>query len=240
MGRDLAGAVATRVHTGLTADCTVLDIDPESKLLLQTRPAFGGNVMATILCKKHRPEMATVRPRVLLMPVPEPGRQGETIIETIDFINDDFDTEVIDYISADTEEVVAIETSEVIVSGGRGMGGVKNFDMLYQLADLLDGSVGASRPVIDLGWLPYHHQVGQTGKTVRPKLYLAVGISGAIQHLAGMQHSELIVAINSDPNASIFKIADYGIVGDLFQVVPELIDALRSARSNDIEKDKPA
>lgn len=233
MGRDLASAVATRLETGLTADCTALEIDPETGLLWQTRPAFGGNVMATILCKKVRPEMATVRPRVLEMPEPDPGRKGETIIESLGLSEDEIGVKALEFIRGDVEEVVELESADVIVSGGRGMAKPNNFALLNELAELLGGDVGASRPVVELGWLPYHHQVGQTGKTVRPKLYLAVGISGAVQHLAGMQHSDMVVAINSDPDAPIFKVADYGIVGDLFEVVPELIRQLRRVGSRE-------
>lgn len=232
IGRDLASAVATHLETGLTADCTSLEIDPETKLLRQTRPAFGGNVMATILCKKHKPEMATVRPRVLEMPLPDYKREGEVIDEELGLAEDDIDTKIIEFIPSDTEDVVALETSDVIVSGGRGIAGPENFKMLMELAELLEGEIGASRPVVEMGWIPYNHQVGQTGRTVRPRLYLAVGISGAVQHLAGMQHSEIIVAINNDPEAPIFKVATYGIVGDLFEIIPELIRQLKEAKED--------
>jgi electron transfer flavoprotein alpha subunit len=229
MGRSFIPRVASILYTGLTADCTGLDIDPESKLLLQTRPTFGGNVMATIMCQARRPQMATVRPHVFKMSAPDEGRHGETI-------KVDFDKEVItsrtrllDFIE-DLTEKVKLDDADIIVSGGRGLGKPENFQIIKELADTLGAALGSSRPPVDDGWIPYSHQVGQTGKTVCPKLYIACGISGAVQHLAGMQTSDVIVAINEDPNAPIFQVATYGIVGDLFEVVPMLTDKLKKTR----------
>lgn len=227
-GRDLASAVATELLTGLTADCTELDIDKDKRLLLATRPALGGNIMATIVCDQHRPQMATVRPRVLPMPAPDPNRRGQVV--HLDYVSSPSTaiTEVLKVVR-DSGEDVNLEEAPVIVAGGRGMGNAKNFELLRELADVLGGEVGASRSVVDAGWISAAHQVGQTGLTVRPKVYFAVGISGAIQHVAGMQGSDIIVAINKDPQAPIFKIATYGIVGDALQVVPALTRAFRAA-----------
>jgi len=219
-GRDFAGTVATTIYTGLTADCTGLDIDPETKLLRQTRPAFGGNIMATILCQRHRPQMATVRPKVFAMPERDDSRTGEIIREQLSMSEDQVRTKILDF--AQVAETVNLVDAEIIVSGGRGLGGGENFAIMRELAELLGGAVGASRAAVDAGWIPYEHQVGQTGRTVRPKIYIACGISGSIQHQAGMKTSDIIVAINKDPEAPIFKIATYGIVADLFQAVPML------------------
>ena len=219
-GRDFAGTVATTIYTGLTADCTGLDIDPETKLLRQTRPAFGGNIMATILCQRHRPQMATVRPKVFAMPERDDSRTGEIIREQLPMSEDQVRTKILDF--AQVAETVNLVDAEIIVSGGRGLGGSENFAIIRELAELLGGAVGASRAAVDAGWIPYEHQVGQTGRTVRPKIYIACGISGSIQHQAGMKTSDIIVAINKDPEAPIFKIATYGIVADLFQAVPML------------------
>lgn len=224
-GRDLAGAVATELHTGLTADCTGLDIDPETGLLRQTRPAFGGNIMATIICPEHRPQMATVRHRVFEMPQPDPTRQGQIIHQEPLLSEDEIAAKVLDFIPQEGE--VNLAEARVIVAGGAGVGGPEGFEPLRELAEVLGGAVGASRAVVDAGWIAYAHQVGQTGRTVRPDLYIACGISGAIQHLAGMRTSRIIVAINKDPEAPIFEVAHYGIVGDLFQVVPALAEAFR-------------
>jgi len=224
-GRDLAGAVATELHTGLTADCTALDIDPETSLLRQTRPAFGGNIMATIICPNHRPQMATVRHRVFETPHPDPLRQGEIIGEQPLLSEDEIAVKVLEFIPQ--KEEVNLTEARVIVAGGGGVGGAEGFGPLRELARVLGGAVAASRRTVDEGWIPYAHQVGQTGRTVRPDLYIACGISGAIQHLAGMRTSRIIVAINKDPDAPIFRIAQYGIVGDLFQVVPALTEAFR-------------
>lgn len=225
-GRDFAGSLATTLETGLTADCTGLDIDPEKKLLRQTRPAFGGNIMATILCEAHRPQMATVRPKVFPMPERDESRAGEIVRESLDMTEDRVRTRVLDFIRG--AETVNLMDAEIIVSGGRGMGGPEQFKVLRELADVLGAALGASRAAVDSGWIPYEHQVGQTGKTVRPKIYFACGISGAIQHQAGMKTSDIIIAINKDPEAPIFKIATYGIVGDLFQVVPKLTEELKA------------
>jgi electron transfer flavoprotein alpha subunit len=229
MGRGLASVISTRVKTGLTADCTELAIDPEKKILAATRPTFGGNLMATILCRKHRPQMATVRPRVLPTPEPLPTAEGELIREPLGMAEDEIGEKLIRFIPG--KEQLNIEYADVIVSGGRGIGGPEGFALLEELAGLLGGVVGASRPVVDAGWITYEHQVGQTGKTVRPKLYIAVGISGAIQHRVGISGSDFILAINNDPNAPIFEIADMGIVGDLHQVIPELINQVKAAQS---------
>jgi len=228
-GRDLAGAVATTVHTGLTADCTGLTINPDSKLLEQTRPAYGGNIMATILCEKYRPQMATVRPRVMPMPDRDDARQGEIIREPLGLAEEEIRAKVVDYLSevSQDDDQVRLEDASVIVAGGRGLGGPQGFGMLKELADLLHGVVAASRAAVDSGWMPHLFQVGQTGKTVRPKIYFACGISGAIQHLVGMQTSDVIIAINRDPSAPIFQMADYGIVGDVYRVVPAIVKAAR-------------
>lgn len=228
LGRDLASTIATRVSTGLTADCTELAIDPEKKILAATRPTFGGNLMATILCKKHRPQMATVRPRVLPMPAPAPERTGEIVREPLGLSEDDIPVKLLRFIPGEAQ--ADIEYADVVVAGGRGLGGPKGFAMLEELAGALGGVVGASRPAVDAGWINISHQVGQTGKTVRPKLYVAAGISGAIQHRVGVTGSDFILAINTDPGAPIFQIADFGIVGDLNQVIPELTRRVRAMR----------
>ena len=224
-GRDLAGSVATDLYTGLTADCTGLEIEPETRLLRQTRPAFGGNIMATILTPDHRPQMATVRHRVFEVPTPDETRQGQIVPVPVSISEDDIVTKVVDFLIE--EEEVNIADARIIVSGGRGVGGPEGFEPLRELAHVLGGAVGASRAAVDEGWIPYAHQVGQTGRTVRPDLYIACGISGAIQHRAGMSTSRVIVAINKDSEAPIFDIATYGIVGDLFQIVPALTEQFR-------------
>ena len=230
MGRDLAGAVATRVATGLTADCTGLSID-DKRNLMQTRPAFGGNIMATIMCDKFRPQMATVRPNVMPMPPHTPGAAGTIIREDFTVPEESILTKVIEIIrDSKSKSHVDITGAEFIVSGGRGMMGPENFAMLQELADELGGVVGASRSAVDAGWMPGDRQVGQTGKTVRPKIYIACGISGAIQHLVGMQDSDMVIAINRDRNAPIFEVATYGIVGDLFQVVPAITQSIRDLK----------
>ena len=226
LGRAFIPRVAAILNTGLTADCTGLDIDMEERLLLQTRPTFGGNIMATIICPAKRPQMATVRPRVFKKSAPDDKRQGQII--KIDFKKEAVTskTKLLDFID-DVTEAVKLEDADIIVSGGRGLGKPENFKLLAELAEAMGAALGSSRAAVDEGWIPYSHQVGQTGKTVCPKLYIACGISGAIQHLAGMQTSDIIVAINDDPNAPIFEVATYGIVGDLFQVVPMLIKKLK-------------
>ncbi len=232
VGRDLAGAVATVVRTGLTADCTGLSID-DHRNLMQTRPAFGGNIMATIMCDKYRPQMATVRPHVMQMPEFVAGRSGRMSRESFAPPEAEILVKVLEVIEDGAGHgKVDIAGANIIVSGGRGMMGKENFAMLQDLADALGGVVGASRSAVDAGWMPGERQVGQTGKTVRPTVYIACGISGAIQHMVGMQDSDVIIAINRDPEAPIFQIAHYGIVGDLFQVIPSMtarISELRQA-----------
>ncbi|MFA5516154.1 MAG: FAD-binding protein [Desulfuromonadales bacterium] len=230
VGRDLAGAVATALRTGLTADCTGLDID-DRRNLLQTRPAFGGNIMATIVCDKFRPQMATVRPHVMPLPERVEGRRGEIV--RIDFAPEEsgIPSKVLEILrDKAAKNQIDIAGAEVIVSGGRGLMNRDNFALLQELADEIGGVTGASRSAVDAGWMPHDRQVGQTGKTVRPKIYIACGISGAIQHMVGMQDSDIVIAINRDPEAPIFQIATYGIVGDLFQVVPALTRRLRELR----------
>lgn len=228
IGRTLAPRIAARLRTGLTADCTGLDIDPETRNLLQTRPAFGGNIMATIICPNHRPQMATVRPNILKKAVPQPGRQAEVISHAVPAAVDLL-SQILEVVEA-TGEAVNIAEADVIVSGGRGMGDPKHFGMLEELAHLLGGAVGASRAAVDAGWYPYAHQVGQTGKTVAPKVYIACGISGAVQHLVGVQ-AEIVVAINRDASAPIFEVATYGIVGNVHDVVPALIAEIKKRRA---------
>jgi len=221
IGRSLISRVAIRVKAGLTADCTGLDIDPEKKILLQTRPAFGGNIMATIISPNYRPQMATVRHKVMQPMEPDKRRKGKIIRESFDPKLYSSRTRLLDIVE-EVESLVNLAEADIIVSGGRGMGGPENFKLLEALAHALGAAVGSSRAAVDAGWMPYSHQVGQTGRTVAPKIYIACGISGQIQHLVGMQSSKIIVAINKDPDAPIFKIATYGIVADLFQVIPAL------------------
>ncbi len=220
IGRDLAPRVSARVHTGLTADCTSLDIDPETKLLLMTRPAFGGNIMATIVCENHRPQMSTVRPGVMQRIEPE-DRDTELIRIDAGLTDADFNVEILSE-EVEQKKKVKIEDANILISAGRGIGGPEKLPVLQELADVIGGVVSGSRAVIDAGWLPKERQVGQTGKTVRPDVYFANGISGAIQHLAGMEESEFIIAVNKNPEAPIFQVADLGIVGDLNRVLPEL------------------
>ncbi len=233
LGRDLAGAVATKLNTGLTADCTGLDVD-EKGFLLQTRPAFGGNIMATIFTEHVRPQMATVRPHVMELPKKDTTRKGEIVRESFAIREEDVATKVLEVIKDQGGDCVDLAGAEVIVSGGRGMRGSENFGILQQLADELGGVVGCSRAAVEAGWMPAERQVGQTGKTVRPKIYIACGISGAIQHLVGMQSSDIIIAINQDRQAPIFEVATYGIVGDVFQIVPAIIDHIRELRGRHI------
>lgn len=229
-GRSLAPRLAGKLKTGLTADCTGLAIDPETGLLKQTRPAFGGNIMATILCRRTRPQMATVRPKVMKKATPDASRKGQIVQYKVDPSKFKVRTNVVEFIEEVTD-TVRIEEADIVVSGGRGLGDAKNFVIIEELAKVLKAAVGASRAAVDSGWIAYSHQVGQTGKTVCPKIYVAVGISGAIQHLAGMQGSDMIIAINRDPDAPIFKIANLGIVGDLFEVVPALTRELKRVSS---------
>ena len=225
-GRSFFPRVAAKLNTGLTADCTGLDIDPQTKLLLQTRPTFGGNIMATIICPTKRPQMATVRPRVFKRNDLDIPHAGEIIKIELDksIVSK---TKLVNFV-ADTSEKVKLEDADIIVSGGRGLGKPENFHLIRELAAALGAAVGSSRPPVDEGWISYPHQVGQTGKTVCPKLYFAIGISGAVQHLAGMQTADCIIAINDDPEAPIFQVATYGIIGDLFKIVPILTERLKS------------
>ncbi len=226
IGRDLAPRIARRLEVGLTADCTELTIDEEEKLLLQTRPAFGGNVMATIICPTTRPQMATVRPGIMKELEPDETRKGEVIDSEVKVTEKDMLTKIIEIVK-EKRKTVNLEEASIIVSGGRGVGGKEGFKVIRDLAEVLGGEVGGSRVAVEKEWIEQDHQVGQTGKSVRPDLYIACGISGSIQHRAGMQNSGIIVAINKDPDATIFKIADYGIVGDLHEVVPALTKALK-------------
>ncbi|RKY66415.1 MAG: electron transfer flavoprotein subunit alpha [Candidatus Latescibacterota bacterium] len=226
IGRSFFPKAAAKLGTGLTADCTGLEIDKERRLLVQTRPAFGGNIMATILTPDHRPQMATVRHKVMKEAPRQEGREGEVVKWSPRPENLASRTTLVEFVE-EVEETVNLADADIIVSGGRGLGGPENFALIRELAMLLGGAVGASRAAVDAGWIPYSHQVGQTGRTVSPKLYIACGISGAIQHLVGMQSSDVIVAINKDPEAPIFKVATFGIVGDLFEVVPALIERLK-------------
>ena len=218
-GRDFAPRLSCRLRTGLTADCTSLDYDAESGNVAWTRPAFGGNLMATILCPNTRPQMGTVRPGVFKKPVADESRTGEIIREQMKIPENR--VELIKRVR-EVAESVNLDEAEIIVSGGNGVGSAENFSYIKALADTLGGAVGASRAAVDNGWISHAHQVGQTGKTVAPKLYIACGISGAIQHIAGMSGSDTIIAVNKDPDAPIFSVADYGIVGDLFEVLPVL------------------
>ncbi len=230
IGRSFIPKVATQIGTGLTADCTELSIDSEKRLLLQTRPAFGGNIMATIICPQKRPQMATVRPKVMKRGLPRPGCSGEIVAVDWDWSQITSPTTLLEIVE-EVSEKVRLAEADVIITGGRGLQEGRHFAIIRELADLLNAAVGASRGAVDAGWISYAHQVGQTGKTVAPKLYMAIGVSGAVQHLVGMQSSDTIVAINMDPHAPIFDVASYGIVGDLFEVVPEMIRQLKARRN---------
>ncbi len=226
-GRDLAGAVATDLATGLTADCTGLDIDGKQRIMLATRPAFGGNIMATILCKNHRPQMATVRPKVMKMMTPNPGRQGVLVTPEVTLQEDNLLTQVLEIVKEHGEQV-NLQEATIIVAGGRGLGDRAGFQKLcFGLAEAVGGQVGGSRAAVEAGWIEQKYQVGQTGVTVAPKIYFALGISGAIQHLVGIRGSDIIIAVNSDPDAPIFKECTYGVVGDIFTIVPKLIEQLK-------------
>ena len=248
-GRDLGPRISARINTGLTADCTELSIEEERGILLQTRPAFGGNLMATIVCPDHRPQMSTVRPGVMEKSEPDYSRTGDIKECKINLDSDEIDSEIIKQskiinLAPDSSELdlyteikeivkqakksVNLEKADIIVSGGRGVGNPDGFSTIKELAAALNGEVGASRAVVDEGWIDKGHQVGQTGKTVKPKVYIACGISGAIQHRAGMENSDIIIAINTDPEAPIFEVCDYGIIGDLHQVVPMLSEAFQA------------
>ena len=229
-GRDLGPRVSCRLHTGLTADCTALDIDEETGNVAWTRPAFGGNLMATIICPNHRPQIGTVRPGVFKKS-DVTAANAEIVKEDVHVADDQIRTQVLEIIKDMGGENVDLEGAEIIISGGRGVGGPEGFEPIKALAAELGATVGASRAAVDAGWIAHAHQVGQTGKTVGPKLYIACGISGAIQHLAGMSGSDVVVAINKDPDAPIFDVADYGVVGNLFEVLPVLVDEIKKARS---------
>ena len=229
IGRDLAPRVSARVHTGLTADCTKLAINEETKLLHMTRPAFGGNIMATIVCKNHRPQMATVRPGVMAALAKDETRTGEVVNFKVDFVPADMNVEILEEVK-ETKKTVDITEAKVLVSGGRGIGSADFVPVLQEAADVLGGVVTGSRPVIEAGWLDKDRQVGQTGKTVRPDLYLACGISGAIQHVAGMESSEVVISINKDDNAAIFSVSDLGVVGDVKVILPKLVEALKKVK----------
>jgi electron transfer flavoprotein alpha subunit len=231
LGRDLAGAVATKLATGLTADCTGLDIDDHG-FLLQTRPAFGGNIMATIVTERHRPQMASVRPHVMPLPERDASRKGKIIRESLKLDKADLAVKVLEIIhDAKGKDAVDVTAAEIIVSGGAGMQSQENFAILQELAEELGGVVGASRRAVDACWMPVECQIGQTGKTVGPKIYIACGISGAIQHLVGMQGSDIIIAINNDKQAPIFEVATYGIVGDVFKIVPAITRRIKELRA---------
>lgn len=229
IGRDMAPRVSARIHTGLTADCTSLEVDEETNNLLMTRPAFGGNIMATIICPDHRPQMATVRPGVMQKIEEDTSLAGK--VETFDagLTPADLNVEVLEVVKEDKKKT-NIEDAGILVSAGRGIGGKDNMGIMYNLADELKAEVSGSRAVIDAGWIDKDRQVGQTGKTVRPELYFACGISGAIQHVAGMEESEFIVAINKNPDAPIFEVSDIGIVGDVSKVIPALVEELKNSK----------
>lgn len=230
IGRDLAPRVSARVHTGLTADCTKLEIDPETKGLMMTRPAFGGNIMATIVCPNFRPQMATVRPGVMQALAADDSKTGTVEVFDAGVSEADMNIKIREVVK-DTKKSVDITEAKILVSGGRGIGGPEGFDMLKDLADELGGEISSSRACVDAGWIDRDRQVGQTGKTVRPDLYVACGISGAIQHVAGMESSEYIVAINNNDTAPIFDVADLGIVGDVKAIVPKLTEAIAKRKA---------
>jgi electron transfer flavoprotein alpha subunit len=227
LGRSFIPRVAAAAGCGLTADCTGLEVDIRERQLLQTRPTFGGNILATIICPSARPQMSTVRPRVFKKGLADKSRQGQIV--KLDFSRENLAarTKLVSFVE-DISEKIKLDEADVIVAGGRGLGKADNFKILEKLAGIMGAALGSSRPPVDEGWISYTHQVGQTGKTVCPRLYIACGISGSVQHMAGMQTSDTIVAINSDPSAPIFEIATYGIVGDLFKVVPLMTEALSS------------
>jgi len=227
LGRDLAGSFATTLKTGLTADCTELNIDMDNRSLAATRPTFGGRLLCTIQTLNYRPQMATVRPRVMALPQPDRTRDGRIIEHRLGLIETDIITKVLEYIPDANVDKPQLAFADVIVAGGRGLKRQENFKLVEDLAAVLGAEVGASRPLVQAGWVDLERQVGQSGKTVRPKLYIAIGISGAIQHRVGMESSDVIVAINNDPQAPIFDFAHYGIVGNAMTVVPALIDAFR-------------
>jgi electron transfer flavoprotein alpha subunit len=230
IGRDLAPRVSARVHTGLTADCTGLEIDEETGHLLMTRPAFGGNIMATIICKEFRPQMATVRPGVMQKLAEDKTKQAKVESFNVDFKDEDFNVEILEEV-VETKKKIKIEDAKILVSAGRGFGSKENIVLADNLAKAVGGTVAGSRAAVDSGWLEKDLQVGQTGKTVRPNLYFALGISGAIQHLAGMEESDLIIAVNKNPDAPMFQTADLGIVGDINKVIPELTKLIEAEKA---------
>lgn len=230
IGRDLAPRVSARVHTGLTADCTSLEIDPETKLLAMTRPAFGGNIMATILCENHRPQMATVRPGVMKALPKAESAKGEVKEFEVSFTDADMNVKIREVVKS-TKKNADITESKILVSGGRGIGNAQGFEMLKDLANVLEGEISSSRANVDAGWIEKDRQVGQTGKTVRPEVYIACGISGAIQHVAGMEGSDLVIAINKNNTAPIFDVADLGIVGDVKAILPKLTEAIKKVKA---------
>lgn len=225
IGRDLGPCLAVKCNTGLTADCTKLEIDPETKGIMQTRPAFGGNLMATIVCPGHRPQMSTVRPGVMEKSERAAGRKGELVRLEVSFGQGEIRTKVLKVVKS-VKDMVSLTDAEVIVSGGMGLGKPEGFELLKELADRFGGTIASSRAAVDAGWIDHGYQVGQTGTTVKPKIYFACGISGAIQHIAGMQDAGLIVAVNTNENAPIFHIADIGIVGDLYKVIPAIVEEM--------------
>ncbi len=229
VGRDLGPRVSARVGTGLTADCTKLEIDMENRRILQTRPAFGGNIMATIVTKKHRPQISTVRPGVMQKIVYDEKRTGIIEKVTVDLLPADIRVKLEEVVKSG-KYIANLLDADVIVSGGRGLGNAEGFKLLQELAEVLGGVVGGSRAAVDAGWISHDSQVGQTGKSVRPTLYIACGISGALQHLAGMQSSDCIIAINKNETAPIFSVADHGIVGDVYKVLPMMIEEFKRAR----------
>ncbi|NTV10682.1 MAG: electron transfer flavoprotein subunit alpha/FixB family protein, partial [Zoogloea sp.] len=227
MGRDLAGSVATTLQTGLTADCTELKIDPATRALAATRPTFGGSLLCTIMTLAYRPQMATVRPRVMRMPDADKSRTGVIVEDVLGMVETDIVTKLLDFIPDATNNKVNLAFADIIVTGGKGLKNPDNFKLVWELAKVLGAEVGATRPVVQSGWVDAERQVGQTGKTVRPKLYIAAGVSGAIQHRVGMEGADVIVAINTDPNAPIFDFAHHGIIGNAMQVLPVLTQTFK-------------
>ena len=229
-GRDMGPRVSCRLKTGLTADCTEIGIDEDTGNIAWTRPTFGGNLMATIMCPDNRPQMGTVRPGVFKKGAYDESRTGEIIKETIHTAAEEIRTKLVERVNEVTE-AINLEEADVIVAGGRGVGSAENFKLLEELAEAVDGTLGCSRAAVDAGWMPYVHQVGQSGKTVAPRLYFAIGMSGAIQHLTGIAGSDTVIAVNKDSDAPIFDVADYGIVGDLNEVVPALTEAIKARKA---------
>lgn len=234
LGRDLAGAVATTLQTGLTADCTELRIDDETQSLGATRPTFGGSLLCTIHTLNCRPQMATVRPRVMAMPARDEARSGPVIEEVVALDEDDVVTKILSYIPDAAAEEAQLAYADIVVAGGRGLGKPENFRFVRELAEVLGGDYGGTRPVAQAGWIGLDRQIGQTGKTIRPRLYIAAGISGAVQHRVGVEGADVIIAINSDPNAPIFGFATYGVVGDALQILPLLTEALRERLTSSV------